>query len=92
MCFQDAGLLALTWVVDIAHKLAIPCPTAVPISMEKRVNVSLTVQALTQTSSPMKSSFVVRELVHKTTKYSVLFIFVTIHVYNYIHMIYIYIY
>ena len=57
--FQDAHLLALAWVVDIAHKLAIPYPTAVPISMEKRVNVSLTVRAFTQTLSPMNGSFVV---------------------------------
>ena len=61
MCFQDAHLLALVWVVDIAQKLAIPYPTAVPISMEKRVNVSLTAQTSTQILSPMNSSFVVSE-------------------------------
>ena len=61
MCFKDAHLLALVWVVDIAHKLAIRHHTAVPISMEKQVNVSLTVQVLAQTLSPVNNSFVVSE-------------------------------
>ena len=64
MCLKDAGLLALVWVLDIAHKLAISHRTAVPLSMDKQVNVSLTVQVLTQTLSPMNNSFAVSESLH----------------------------
>ena len=67
MCWKDAGLLALVWVLDIAHKLAMSHRTAVPISMEKQVNVSLTVQVLTQTLSPMNNSFAVSESQHRWT-------------------------